>query len=316
MRDPRLGVGDDAGQRSQMPGEDQAQLLEATGSLAAQDLDRLPDLERVADELTERLVHVGDQGRARPAGIAADGDAQLGESAGGVDLAHERARARLHVEQDVLRSAGQLLAHDAGGDQGRVLDGRGDVAQRVHPPVGGVQGVGLGADREADRPGLADQLGHRQLGSHPGDRVELVQGAAGVAEPAPRQLQHLHPERRREWRDDQRRAVAHPSGGVFVDGRPRQPGEVDRLSGVDHRRGEDSGLPRGEAADPARHEERRHLVVRQLLTRVTEHQFAQRAGVDLAAVAFGGDHLGHRHRRPARHDASAYIRPLHLEPLC
>ena len=48
----------------------------------------------------------------------------------------ERAAAGLHVEHQAVESLGQLLGHDAGGDERDRLDRAGDVAQRVEPLVG------------------------------------------------------------------------------------------------------------------------------------------------------------------------------------
>ena len=139
-----------------------------------------------------------------------------------LEVLHERPRAGLDVEQDRVGAAGQLLAHHARGDQRDVVDRRGDVAQRVHRLVGRHEVGRLRAHREADRLDLGDQLVAGQLGAHARDRVELVERAAGVPEPAAGELDHLHAELGRERRDDERRAVADAAGRVLVDGRAGQ----------------------------------------------------------------------------------------------
>ena len=65
-----------------------------------------------------------------------------------------------------------------------------------------------------------------------GDRLELVQRAAGVPEPAPGQLRHRDAAGRHQRGERQGDLVAHPAGGVLVGGRPGQRGEVHPLAGA------------------------------------------------------------------------------------
>ena len=119
----------------------------------------------------------------------------------------------------------------AGGDQRDDVDRRGDVAERVELLVGGDEVGGLADDREADLAHLRDELVDRELDAEAGDRLELVERAAGVAEAA---AAHL-PERDAAGRDDradgERRLVADAAGRVLVDDlAPERGGEVDRLA--------------------------------------------------------------------------------------
>ena len=80
-----------------------------------------------------------------------------------------------------------------------------------------------------------------------GDGLELVQGAAGVAESAAGQLRHRHPAGGDQGRQRQGDLVADPAGGVLVGGRPGQAGEVQPLAGVDHGLGPAPQLARASA---------------------------------------------------------------------
>ena len=70
----------------------------------------------------------------------------------------------------------------------------------------------------------------------PGDRLQLVQRAAGVPQPAAGQLRHRHPAGRHQRRQRQRDLVADPAGRMLVGRRAAQPGEVQPLPRGDHRR--------------------------------------------------------------------------------
>ena len=109
-----------------------------------------------------------------------------------------------------------------------------------------------------------------QLDPVAGDRLELVDRAAGVAEPA---AAHL-PERDAAGGDDRpdgdRRLVADAAGRVLVDAacaRSRAP-EVDRLAARDHRVGERVRLGARQAPEVDGHQEGGHLVVGNLVPRV------------------------------------------------
>ncbi len=64
------------------------------------------------------------------------------------------------------------------------------------------------------------------LDLEPGDRLQLVERAAGVAQTATGQLDHLPTGRGDQRRDQQRGTVADPAGGVLVDRGSVHAGEV------------------------------------------------------------------------------------------
>ena len=71
---------------------------------------------------------------------------------------HERAGAELHVEHERVGALGDLLRHDARGDQRDRLDRAGDVAQRVELLVGRSEARAGGADDRADVAQLREHL--------------------------------------------------------------------------------------------------------------------------------------------------------------
>src|SRR5207249_10857660 len=73
-------------------------------------LDRLADLQRVADHPPERLIHVRDEGRHVAAGGTADLDHAPGKLASGVQILHEGATPLFDVEHD-RRGAGRSEEH-------------------------------------------------------------------------------------------------------------------------------------------------------------------------------------------------------------
>ena len=133
---------------------------------------------------------------------------------------HERAGADLDVEHQRAGALGDLLAHDRAGDQRDRLDRAGDVAQRVQLAVGGgsdspAAQIAAPTSRSCATNSAADRRTRK-----PGDRLQLVQCAAGVAEAAAGQLRHRGAARRHQRRQRQSDLVADPAGGVLVHGGP------------------------------------------------------------------------------------------------
>ena len=195
----------------------------------------------------------------------AQGDHRLGELAGLVLAFHERAGADLDVEDERAGSLGDLLGHDRAGDERDGLDRPGDVAQRVEPAVRRSQAGPGGADDAADAGQHGERLGRGQPGAETGDRLELVQGAAGVPEATPGQLWHGGAAGRDQGREDQADLVAHPPGRVLVHGRLGDAGQVEPIPGGDHGRGPGPELRAVQPAEEDRHQQRGHLLVGDLV---------------------------------------------------
>ena len=235
---------------------------------------------------------------SRPARDA-DLDHHACELARVVDRLHERAVADLDVEDDRVGAGGELLRHDRARDQRDDVDGRRHVAERVELLVGRDEVRRLADDCHADVSKLRDQLVRRQLDSKPGDRLELVERAAGVPETASAHLPERHAARRDDRADGDRRLVPHPAGRVLVDDLASERGaHVERLARADHRVGERVRLGRGEPVEVDGHAPGGHLVVGHLVARVGEDQLRELGRVVLAPVPLLLDQLRRAHQPP------------------
>ena len=106
----------------------------------------------------------------------------------------------------------------------------------------GARPVAGRGDHRADVRQRGGQLVVAEGGAPAGDRLELVQGAAGVPEAAPRQHRHHRAAARHQRRQHQRDLVPDAAGGVLV----------DRRSGAPARRGVAETPARGaRATEPA-----------------------------------------------------------------
>ena len=251
------------------------------------------------DGAAERLLHVGQEARHLAPGPDADLPHLLGEHTCVVERLHERSVADLDVEHDRLGARGELLRHDRARNEGDDVDGCRDVAERVELLVGRNQVGGLSDDRDPDLAQLRDELLRRQLDAEAGDRLELVEGAAGVPEPA---AAHL-PERDAAGGDDrpdgERGLVPHSSGRMLVDDLASERcAEVERLAGADHRVGQRVRLRGREAVEVHGHAPGGELVVGHLVARVREDQLGELVGVVLFPVPLLLDQLGRPHRTP------------------
>ena len=260
---------------------------------AADRLDRFAHLDRVADGAAERLVHVGqhadDSRPARaPSSIIASASIRASSS-----VFMNAPSPTLTSSTIASAPAGDLLRHDARGDQRDVVDRGGHVAKRVEELVGRDEVRGLPDDRQPDLAHLRDELVRRQLDAEAGDRLELVERPAGVAEPAAAHLPERHAARGDDRPDRDRRLVPHAAGRVLVDDLAAERGaEVERLAAPIIASVSAKVSARVRPTEVHRHQERRHLVVGDLAVRVAEHELGQLLGRELAAVALALDQLG------------------------
>ena len=183
-------VGRHARLREDAAAERQAQLEQFALVLPAQRRNGLLDLERVADGVAERLVHIRDDGDRLAAGHLADLDHLGRKLACIVQCLHKRAAAALDVQHDDVRAGGQLLGHDAADDE---RDARhGHVAQGVELLIRRVEVRRLTGDDHADAVHILQKALHGQVDVEARNALELVERAARVTEAAAGHLRHLH----------------------------------------------------------------------------------------------------------------------------
>ena len=180
------------------------------------------------------------------------------------------------------------------GDQRDRLDRRRHVAERVELLVGGHEVGGLTDDRQADRrASCAMHLVGRQVDAEAGDRLELVERAAGVAEPAPDII----------WPTGTPQAatigatasdVLSPTPPVECLSTTVRPSraEVEHLARADHRVGERERLAPASCRGSRRPSPGGHLVVGHVAARVAEDELGKLVRGELLAVALPLDQLG------------------------
>ena len=91
-----------------------AQFGQIRRAVPVQRLHRLCHLDGVAGGAAQRLVHVGDERRRPFARAGADVDHRLRQGQRVLLGLHKGAGAGLNVQQNRIRTGGNLLAHDAG----------------------------------------------------------------------------------------------------------------------------------------------------------------------------------------------------------
>ena len=96
----------------------------------------------------------------------------------------------------------------------------------------------------------------------PGNRFQLVQRAAGVAQGAPRDHRNHHARRGRQRRRNQTGLIAHAAGGMLVHLHAGHRGEVDGFAGLDHALGKGADFAVRHSRMKYSHEKRRHLIIR------------------------------------------------------
>jgi len=158
-------------------GEDEGEIDEVAAEwvrTALKDFDALGDFEPVAGEAAERLLHAGEESDGRGAGAGSGLNHEGGQIAGCFERGEEGAGADLDVEHKGVKRLGELLAHDAGGDEKGRLDGAGVVAHGVEEAVGGDEGGSLADERGTCFTQDSGEAREGELGVEAGDGFELV----------------------------------------------------------------------------------------------------------------------------------------------
>ncbi len=305
----------DLSQPAHLTRDDQRDLNQLLVSLPGQCVQRLLNLERVADRATERVVHGGDECD----GPAACAFAQLHHLGGqldrGLDVGHEGPATELDVEHDRVRARGDLLRHHTGRDERHGRHGRRHVPQGVQGLVGRHHVGRLGRHRDPDLLDLPDEALGLQVHGESWNGLELVERPARVGESAAAELRDLDPARGRKGRRDQGDLVANPACRVLVDLDSFDPAQVEHLAAGHHGLRQGKCLGAGHATDAHRHQPGRHLVVGNLATQVAGEQKFDLFGRVFRTVSLAADDLEWNHCRLSFHTsregqwASATIRP-------
>ena len=230
-------------------------------AMAAQDLNRLAHLERIADIEAERNIHVGHDCHDVPAAGLADAHHALCQFLSVFKRLHKRAGADLDIQHDGMRACGQLFGHDGRRDERQGIDCRGHVTQRVEFFIGGRQIAGLADDGYADVFDLLHEGLCRKRRLIPGDGFQLIDRTARMAEAAAGHLGHLAAETRDNRCNDQRRLIADAAGGMLVNGFIAEPAQIHCVARTHHRVRQDGGFVIGHTLVEHRHGKGGHLVI-------------------------------------------------------
>ena len=255
----------------------------------------LHHFQAVADVVAQRGVHIGDHGGHAAAVVGADGDHELCQLNALVHGLHERASAGGHIQQDGVRTGGQLLGHDAGRDERDAADGGGDVAQGVHLFIRDGNALALADDRQANLVHLGKEFFLREGGLCAGNALHFINGAAGVAQATAAHLGDFHAAGRHDGCNDQRGLVAHAAGGVLVHLDARDGRKVHHHAAVGHHVGELCGLGVGHAAQVDGHHPGGHLVIGHFAADVAVDDGLQLGAVMGAAVTLFCDQIINAH---------------------
>ena len=118
----------------------------------------------------------------------------------------------------------------------------------------------------------AAELSQRQIDVEAGDGLQLVQRAAGVAEPAPADHGDGHAGCGNHRGNDERRLVADAARGMFVDLRARNVGEIKDFAGVQHRASEGAQFRAVHSPDEHSHQPGGHLIVGNFVLSIGTHK--------------------------------------------
>jgi len=292
IRERTIGIAIVPGDAQQRTTECVAHGCEAfVATRAAQKIARFDRLETRADRGPERFVHIGhERERASTEGFRQTHE-RFGELARVRFTFEKRTAAGLHIVDDRARAARDLLRHDRRGDETARWNGRRAIAQRVEEFVGGHEPRALRGDRAAHIANDCEESLGREIRSHAGNRLELVERTAGVSERAPGELRERNAARGDERYDHERRRVGDATGTMLVD-RSRIVRD-QRLAARDERFGKSVRLGERHAAKHARHQQRCRLGFRDLARERRARDVGVGPRVELAAIALVGDRTPH-----------------------
>src|SRR5438874_8987629 len=270
-------------------------LEQISRSLAAERQDCLFCLEDIAAGAPQGPIHGGDQGDSRAAAVLTERDHGLRELEAALYLGQKRAAAVFHVEHQAVQPFSQLLRHDARCNQRNRLDGRRHVAQRVQLAIGRSDLRGLTDERATQFLHLRLRFGEREIGAKTGNRFELVERAAGVAQPASRHHRNGDAAGGDQGREHEGDFVADTAGRVLVDAGRRPPIERKALPRRQHCIGQRRQLLAPESAQTDAHQHRRDLIIGDPIRGVLRHERGPFLGTQRRAIALALDQRPHDH---------------------
>ena len=142
------------------------------------------NLKRIADHISQRLVHIGDERHDVFAHALAGFNHKFGKKSGILFALHKRAGTGLHVEHQRVNAFRKFLTHDRSADQMRTFDGASHVAQRVEFAISWCDFRRLADHGAATGFQYAAKFRDGKIHVEAGDGLKLVQGSSGMSEAA------------------------------------------------------------------------------------------------------------------------------------
>ena len=236
------------GQIQHIGGKLQADLRQIGGAFAPEHRHTLGHLQRIANAVAQRGIHIRDERRHLAAVSRPNGNHQTGQLNGILQILHERTAAHRHIQQDRVRSCGKLFAHDGGSDQWDAAHRCRHIPQSVHFFISHRNFSALADHRNADLVDLAEKFLLRQRSAGAGYRFHLVNGAAGMPQAPPAHFGDLDAAGRHDGSNDKRGFVPHAAGGMFIRLDAGNSGKIHHVAGMSHHLGQLGGFLIGHTA--------------------------------------------------------------------
>ena len=244
-----------------MAAQQQGNFLQCPGSAAGEHVNGILHFQGIAHMGAQGLLHAGDNGHHRLVRQGADVHHGLGQVNAALQRVHNGTAASLHIQHNGICAAGQLLAHNRGGNQGQGIHGGGHVPKGVQGLVRRGKGTRLPDDGTANGLHLTDEGILGDFHAHAGDGFQLIQRAAGMSQSPAAHLGHGNAAGCYQWSQHQGGGIAYAAGGVLIHLHPRNGGKIRHVPGAGHAQGQVGGFFRCHAVEADGHQHGGKLII-------------------------------------------------------
>src|SRR6185503_7227620 len=265
---------------------------------AAKSFQCFDHFERVTDCPAQRLAHVRYEGDAILLQAFRNVEHQLRQFGRRGLILDECPTSDFYIEDQTGEPFGHLLAHDRSRHQRPASYCAGHVAKRIELLVSRSDLSCLPNESDAHLFQGVPEFEQREVGSETRKRLEFVQGAARMSERPSRNHRDQHAGRARYRSDHEGGLIAYPACRMFIDTGASEIGEIDDGTGVKHLLRQRAGFFGGHPPQVDGHNERGHLVVGHVSTRVTPDNKSYFVARQLHSIALFRNDVNYSHRRP------------------
>ncbi len=208
---------------------------------------------------------------------------------------HKGAGAGFHVQHDHIRVARELLGQNGTDHQRRRGHRARHIAQGIKLFIRRANIPRLTHDGKAHGIGDLDKLLARKFHRETGDRLKLIDGAAGMTKAAPRHLCQLHAAGRQHRTQHQTGLITHAAGGVFVAFESIDRGQIHHIAAITHGQGKVARFAVGHILKADGHQHGGHLIVRDRAVCVAGDHPVDLLRGQLVSGAFFQNQVAHAH---------------------